>query len=215
MIDDAYLAKKRRQANHKFLNRSRGFLKRIGLPLVEVPSYEPDPAGSFFTGCWIAKSAVHYCPARVQVGEFLHECGHLALLPESVWHQVEPGMIPAQIAASMGWLKNLGDFAVEAWDYAAAARANIPSLAVFAKGFGGEDQRLQMWECFERRHHPGFGLLRALDMSREWGQLNRWFIGWHPIPDTDEALYNAMDRLTAQELKALQQAMEKMKNGES
>lgn len=69
--------KRSRKVKLSFINKARNFFKKIGLPFVEVPSYIPDPEGCFFKGVWIADGKLHYCPARVDVGELLHEAGHV------------------------------------------------------------------------------------------------------------------------------------------
>ena len=163
MINNVEIDKRRQQAHLKSIGRARNFFKQIGLPFEIIPNYEPDPAHTFFKGCWWHKGQLHFCPARVNVGELLHEAGHGALLPKSLWHTLVPGEIP--LCPPLGLFDQIGDFAVEAWDCAAAVHCDIPSLAVFDNGFDGAG--LQVWEAFYNKQHPGFLLLRFLKMSSE------------------------------------------------
>ncbi|HEY9750678.1 MAG TPA: hypothetical protein V6C63_18500 [Allocoleopsis sp.] len=160
--------KKRRQANLHFVNRARSLFKKIRLPFQVVPSYIPDPPSSFFTGCWLLEGCLYFCPARVQVGELLHEAGHLALLPKDVWPSLQPGQIEIQTFGLES-----GDYAVEAWDYAAAIECDIPSLAVFDKGFN--DAGWTVWELFDAGIHPGIKMLQDAGMTQNFPVMKRWF----------------------------------------
>jgi hypothetical protein len=91
--------------------------------------------------------------------------------------------------------------AVEAWDYAAAGAANIPSLAVFAKGFDG--QGWAVWEAFDSKQHVGFLLLRFLKMSSEWGKCDRWFVGNCRVEPTEVAMKELVDSCSCAEQKLL------------
>lgn len=191
---------RRSRANLIFVNKARDFFKRIGLPFKIVPSYIKDPPNSFFKGCWLDNRKLYFCPKRVQVGELLHEAGHLALTPKADWHLIKPGNITTQIP--LGYLAPIGDAAVEAWDYAAAKSADIPELAVFTNGFNGAGW--QVWESFDERRHPGFVLLRFLGMSSDWGKCDRWFIGDSRVEDgLQPALRLMMENCTVDECKLI------------
>lgn len=162
----------RQQVNLRFVNRARNFFNRINLPFTVVPSYQADPPGAFFQGCWIASGQLWFCPRRVDVGELLHEAAHLLLIPRYQWHLIAPGDLNVEIP--LGPFAPIGDAAVEALGYAIALAADIPELAVFSQGFQGNGWRV--WETFEKKQHPGFALLRFLGMSQEWGCVTRYFI---------------------------------------
>lgn len=191
----------------RFVSRARDFLKKIGMPIEVVPSYIPDPADTFFKGVWIANGKLHFCPARVQVGELLHEAGHMALMPKSQWGDLPTGRWKDDsLYPPLGGFKYLGDAAVEAWDYAAALAADIPELCVFVNGFNGNG--LVVWELFDRRKHPGFTLLRFLGMSSAWGRCDRWFVGNTSIEDSREEMERLMMSCSPQERKDLLVAFE-------
>lgn len=196
-----------RKISHQFVNKARDFFKRIGLPFEIVPSYQSDPPGSFFKGCWLNQGKLFYCPARVQVGELLHEAGHLALLPKDQWPLLMPGKLD-EVYPPLGGFRFIGDAAVEAWDYAAALAADIPVLAVFDRGFNGAGW--QVWESFHAHQHPGFALLRFLGMSSAWGQCDRWLVGDAAIPDGEEALASLMLQCSLIERKGILAFFEKL-----
>lgn len=133
------------------------------------------------------------------MGELLHEAGHGALLPKNLWHTLAPGEIP--LCPPLGLMSQIGDLAVEAWDYAAAATADISSLAVFANGFDG--QGWAVWEAFDSKQHAGFLLLRFLKMSNEWGKCDRWFVGNYEIEPTVAAMRQLVDSCSPSERKLL------------
>ena len=189
----------KRKVQLRFINRARSFFKRIGLPFREVPSYHPDPPNSFFTGCWLDKGCLYYCPARVSVGELLHEAGHLALTPKDQWQLIQPGAL--ELYPPLGDLREIGDAAVEAWDYAAALSADIPELAVFVKGFDGNG--LKVWESFDAKMHPGFTLLRFLGMSSSWGNMDRWFVPSQGIPPGRDGIIDLLELCSRDECKAI------------
>lgn len=194
-----------RKLPHCWNNKARDFFKRIGLPFEIVPSYVPDPPGTFFEGVWIAGGRLIFCPARVHVSELLHEAGHLALQPRSQWDELPCGKWE-EIYPPLGHYRYLGDAAVEAWDYAAALAAGIPEICLFQTGFNGN--ALAVWESFDARCHPGFALLRFLGMSSEWGKVDRWFVGNAAIEDTKKEALRLFMTCSKQERKYLLKAFE-------
>lgn len=201
------LEKHRLNVRRKFMNKAISQLKKIGVPLHHHPSHEPDPPNSFFKGCWIDGGALHYCVDRAQVGEFLHEAGHLMLLPTEKRRQITPGLLADEmVIQELGDLAPMGDAAVEAWDYAVAKAAGIPELAVFEKGFNGEGWRV--WESMTEGFHPGFLLLRALGMSRQYGTCDRWTIPQNVQQLTPESVVQIGSK---SEIKGMIAFLEKMK----
>lgn len=197
--------KKRQQhVSLHFVGLARNFFKRIGLPFRIVPSYEPDPEGVFFKGCWLDRGTLVFCPGRVQVGELMHEAGHLALTPKDQRHLLEPGSLTT--SPPLGDFELIGDAAVEAWDYAAGLAADVPILAIFKNGFDGNG--LQVWEQFDARLHPGFALLRFLNMSSAWGTCDRWLVGKASVERTKETFDLLMKSCTLDEQKLIVKAFE-------
>jgi tetratricopeptide (TPR) repeat protein len=158
--------KKQEQFNLKWVNRATSFFKKIGLPYSIVPSYQADPPGTFFEGCWLSAGKLHFCPKRVQVGELLHEAAHLALLPKSMWNDLKPGNLEVETL--------YGDPGAEAWDYAAAAFTGIPFFVVFTKGFAG--QNWDILQLFDLGIHPGIRLLEEGGLASPFPHMRRWFV---------------------------------------
>lgn len=166
-------ARFQKTVRYRWINRALVFLRQINFPHDLRPGYTPDPPGSFFKGCWYENGRLQIVKTRCDVGELLHEAGHLALTPRDLWSSIGPGTFPS--SATLGGLDPIGDSAVEAWDYAAAIAVNIPILSVFKNGFEG--QGWLVWERIEVRDHPGFALLKLLGMSSEFGTCDRWYVG--------------------------------------
>lgn len=198
-MNEAVLNKKRNQARLHWVNRASAFLREIKLPHQQIPSYISDPENCFFKGCWIENSMLHYCPARVDPGELLHEAGHLALIPRDQWPLLEPGKTPPN--PPLGMVSELGDAAVEAWDYAAAIHAEIPILAVFEKGFDGKGYKVM--QQIENHNHPGFTLLRFLGLSQKWGTCSRWLIGKATIDSSTETAQKLLKTCTRHEIEVI------------
>ncbi|XHX78973.1 MAG: hypothetical protein RBJ76_03280 [Stenomitos frigidus ULC029] len=196
--------KRQQNVSLHFVGLARNFFKRIGLPFRIVPSYESDPKDVFFKGCWLDRGTLVFCPGRVQVGELMHEAGHLALTPKDQWHLLEPGSLTT--SPPLGDFALIGDAAVEAWDYAAALAADVPILTIFRHGFDGNG--LQVWEQFDHQMHPGFALLRFLGMSNRWGTCDRWLVGKASVEQTKETFEHLMKSCTFDERKLIIKAFE-------
>jgi tetratricopeptide (TPR) repeat protein len=206
--------KKQHQFNLKWVNRATSFFKEIGLPFVVVPSYQADPPDIFFKGCWLEAGKLHFCPKRVQVGELLHEAGHLALLPRSLWAELKPGTLEVETL--------YGDPGAEAWDYAAAIVTGIPLFMVFTQGFAG-----QSWDAlmlFDQGIHPGIRLLEEGGLAAPFPRMKRWFVRegdieksqtTKPLQEFDrQQKPKAITQTVPQDLKKLQRlASEHLRNG--
>lgn len=155
---------------YRDLKKAIAFLKKIKVPLRESPPHELCPASTFFPWVWIEDSTIVYRKAKVDVGQLLHEAGHLALMP------------PAKRAlATPSALLNgpvFGDLAVEAWDYYAALAAGIFPMIVFAKNFDNQGYRVYT-QLYKGEHH-GISLLKSIGFL-EGDKMVRWQMG-----DVDE-----------------------------
>jgi hypothetical protein len=187
-----------RRNNHQNIHKAKKFFRQIRLPFVEVPGTVCDPPNTFFQGCWLLQGKLYFCQARVQVGELLHEAGHLALLPKQHWPSLQPGNLsvieePFDGAAT--------DLAVEAWDYAAAKFAGIHPIVLF-KDFGRRNcvgnvklddgnytlKGFEVYDQFEERLHPGIALLQISGLSQRFPIMERWYWGEQPVLNSDEIL---------------------------
>lgn len=202
-VDNAYLSKRRNQARLKFLNRAKSFLKKINLPYQQIPSYAPVPEKTFFPNCWLSNGVLYFSP-KASIAHVLHEAGHLALTPKSEWHLLTPGDL--EVYPPLGFFRELGDAVVEAWDFAAAEAADIPSIRLFLDDGEFNGNGLSVWESFDRRIHFGFTLLRFLGMSKTWGKCDRWLVKDAVVSDSKEAVEDLMRQCTKIERKMLLQA---------
>lgn len=115
---------------YKDIKKALKFLKSIKIPLRESPPTEPHPK-SFFQWVWIENGTIVYRKAKVDVGQLLHEAGHLALTPPSRRLLITPSKAPPG--------PSCGDLAVEAWNYYSAIAK--PVLPVH----GGDVRRANLW----------------------------------------------------------------------
>jgi hypothetical protein len=183
--------------NYRYLNKSRTFLKSIGIPVVSHESTTPDPSNSFMTGCWIDRGVVNYVAKRCLVGSLLHEAGHLALTPHKYWTSIAPGCFSNQAQIKDPFAGG-GEFAVEAWGYAAASAIGIPvEAAVHSSAkicsiandnfeidnqpnYFGDITRAEFAICMDllQGKHLGIKLLRLAGMAgSDYPNLKSWIWG--------------------------------------
>ncbi len=151
---------------YKDLRKAIAFLKKIKIPLRESPPTERKPPETFFPWCWIENSTLVYRKNSVDVGQLLHEAGHLALMPPKNRALASPNKLPPGPIA--------GDLAVEAWDYYAAKAADIFPMLIFAKNF--DNKGLQVYTQLENRNHIGIFMLEAIGFL-EGDRMVRWQMG--------------------------------------
>ncbi len=188
------------QENYRSLNKARAFFRRIGLPFVEEAA-TVQPPGEFQVGCWIEGGKLHYCPKTALVGSVLHEAGHLAVTPRQFWPVIQPGDLEGQAAVLCPFGVG-GEFAAEAWGWAAAEAAGIPSseAVIGSTGISGAEMSDAEWEDFNRsgyfldmskaqwklwlslheKKHIGIAMLVAggyIDRIATFPKCDRWF--WH------------------------------------
>jgi hypothetical protein len=150
---------------YKDLKKALKFLRSIKIPLQESPPTEPHPK-SFFPWVWIEGGTLVYRKAKVDVGQLLHEAGHLALMPPSKRLLATPDNLPSGASC--------GDLAVEAWDYYAAIAADIFPMIVFAKDF--DNKGLQVYTQLTKKVHYGYFILKEMGFL-EGDRMVRWQMG--------------------------------------
>jgi len=182
--------------NRKSINKARSLFRRIRLPFKEVSAINYPQEHYFMEGCWIDRGVLHYCPAKVLIGSLLHEAGHLATTPRQFWHEVNPGdLADSPIISPFGMG---GEFAAEAWGFAAANAAGISSeLSVVGSTniesingsrpanepssmWGLSNGELNIWSQLVDHRHIGIRLLACAGMivkSSKYPAMHRWF--WH------------------------------------
>jgi hypothetical protein len=155
---------------YKDLRKAIAFLKSIKIPLRESPPTEPCPPNTFFPWVWIENSTLVYRKNSVDIGQLLHEAGHLALMPPAKRSLANPSKLPPGPI--------FGDLAVEAWDYYAAKAADIFPMLIFAKNF--ENKGLQVYTQLENGVHYGIAILKSIEFLKG-DRMVRWQMG-----DVDE-----------------------------
>ncbi len=155
---------------YKDRRKAIAFLRSIKIPLRESPPTEPCPQKTFFPWVWIENSTLVYRKNSVDVGQLLHEAGHLALMTPAKRALASPnGLPPGPI---------FGDLAVEAWDYYAAIAADIFPMLIFAKNF--DNKGLQVYTQLDKGVHYGIPILKDIGFLKG-DQMVRWQMG-----DVDE-----------------------------
>lgn len=147
------------------------FLDGLGISYGQV-GMDAAPEETFFKGVWLEGQSIYFCPETADVGELFHEISHLLLTPRPLW-DFEPAGVTQLIP--LGIVAQVGDLAVEAMAYAAIGAAGISRWKLFENGFAGHGE--EMFGTFIEKVHPGFALLAALGMSREFGKCSQWLIG--------------------------------------
>jgi hypothetical protein len=187
--------------NRKSINKARSLFKTIKLPFKEISAIDYPREHHFMEGCWIDRGVLHYCPSKVLIGSLLHEAGHLATTPRQFWSDMRPGdLAESPIVSPFGVG---GDFAAEAWCFAAANAAGISSeLSVVGstsiastKALSGDDfamlntpssmwglssGEIDIWVQLVDQRHIGIRLLACAGMiakSSRYPVMHRWF--WH------------------------------------
>ena len=133
--------------------RSIGLEVREGRPNLE-PAFNPD------SYVWVHKGRLYYDSEKFHVGDFLHEAGHLAVLPslmrpfatgdveESVAHEIaeylkynQDGLFTQPEDPTARACLQCGDAEAIAWSYAAAVGCGVDTDLVFENGFQNEEDR--------------------------------------------------------------------------
>ena len=157
----------RERARRQYLGTAIEFIRGLGVPvLIETCDRLPS-VKTFFKGVWLSPEGVHLIPGIADIGEFLHEAGHWALILPEHRQFLTPGDLTIHTC--------LTDFGVEAWNVAAADAAGIPRLAVFANPNSFNGAGFIVYEQFDARNHPGIDLLEISGMSDTFPNMLTWF----------------------------------------
>jgi hypothetical protein len=151
---------------YKDLRKAIAFLKSIKIETREHPPFAPVPDETFFLDVWIENSVIVYRKNSVDVGQLLHEAGHLALTPPSRRSEITPSELSGGVI--------FGDLVVEAWDYYAAQAAKIFPLVIFAQNF--ENRGYEVYGQIEKRSHHGVFLLEQIGFL-EGDRMVQWQMG--------------------------------------
>lgn len=171
------------------------FVRSIGLSVV-LGRPNAEPAFSPDSYVWVHQGALYIDPKKFHVGDFLHEAGHLAVLPsfarKLAFGDVEEStndVIGAYIDDHKDGLGaypedpilraclQCGETEAIAWSYAAAVKVGIDPRLVFENGFGSEEARESTFACCEGRAYLGINGLRAggfIKSVRDYPEMDRW-----------------------------------------
>lgn len=157
----------RERARRQYLDIAIEFIRGIGVPVFIETCDRLPPVKTFFKGIWLTPEGVHLIPGIADIGEFLHESGHWALVLPEHRQFLTPGELTIHTC--------LTDFGVEAWNVAAADAAGIPRLAVFSNPNSFKGAGFIVYEQFDARKHPGIDLLEISKMSDTFPNMLSWF----------------------------------------
>lgn len=159
---------------------------------------------SFAPGVWMEDSKIFVCPWAAQVGDILHEAGHMAIIPSRFRSAVRRGNVegPEFIAAVEAYthseecfengpdhwlmkaLLQMGDCEAQAWSYAAAHHIGYPTRDAFCFTYEGVPQERQpyggegeeVWHGLHLGRHFGINGMQAAGMTtvRGWPTMLRW-----------------------------------------
>ena len=166
MRQDQILYAAREVARRKYMETAIAFVRGLGIP-VFIETCDRIPPSTFFKAVWLTSEGVHLIPGIADIGEFLHEAGHWALILPEQRQYIAPGELAIHTC--------LTDFGVEAWNVAAADAAGIPRLAVFANPNSFNGAGFIVYEQFDARKHPGIDLLEISGMSSKFPNMLSWF----------------------------------------
>lgn len=171
------------------------FVRSIGLSVVcgrpnDEPAFNPD------SYVWIDKGILYVDPEKFHVGDFLHEAGHLAVLPsfarkmasgdtEDSTLDVIAAYIDEHKDGLLSWPEDplvracfqCGEVEAIAWSYAAAVRTGIDPYLVFENGFRNEEERRSTLFGCKVRAYFGINGLRAggfFKTIQDYPEMVRW-----------------------------------------
>jgi hypothetical protein len=171
------------------------FVRSIGLPVLferpnEEPAFNPD------SYVWVHEGGLYVDPEKFHVGDFLHEAGHLAVLP-SFARKLACGDVEESTGAAISaYIEEHGDKLLSypedpivracfqcgeveaiAWSYAAAVKVGVDPYLVFENGFRNEDERQTTLSGCRMRAYFGINGLRAggfFQSVQDYPRMVRW-----------------------------------------
>jgi hypothetical protein len=171
------------------------FVRSIGLTVVcgrpnQEPAFSPD------SYVWVDSGVLYIDPEKFHVGDFLHEAGHLAVLPSfarklacgDVEESVGP-VISAYVESHLGGLSTYpedpvvraclqwGECEAIAWSYAAAVRVGVDPRLVFENGFRDDMARQETLSMCKAGAYFGVSGLRAggfFPTTKHYPEMTRW-----------------------------------------
>jgi len=177
------------------MNNAVEFVRSIGLEVREgrpnqEPSFNPD------SYVWLHKGRLYYDPEKFHIGDFLHEAGHLAVLP-SIARPFATGEIEESTSHAIVEYLNThqdsffdqpedpiaraclqaGDAEAIAWSYAAAVKLEIDPVIVFENGFPTDEDRADVQLSVSMNAYPGINGLRAggfFKSVKDYPRMERW-----------------------------------------
>lgn len=134
------------------LFKTAAFLNAIGLPTTLVDTLEQE---GFLPGVWIHHGTLHFT-TKAQVGDLLHDAGHLAVIPSSFRSMMHGNLYNSlrQILSSTSALDpedptaiavmQADDLSATAWGWACGIHLGIdPKLVIPAESYGNSGDEIR------------------------------------------------------------------------
>lgn len=139
------------------------FVNSIGLPLV---AGRPDLGPAFIPDayCWIRQGVLYYHPTQAHPGDFLHEAGHLAVLPGHVRSRAHGDVDALELMGPISGIDH-DDASAIAWSYAAALTAGVDPWLAFEHGFTDDELARNAFDEVRHHQHEGINCLVDIDMT--------------------------------------------------
>lgn len=176
------------------IDRIVAFLKEIGLKVEAGECFfsEFSPGSRV----WISDGGIVYEPFQAHPGDFLHEAGHLAVLPsyarpyahedvDESTAMVIDAYLESHQSGFITWPEDplaraslqCSDCEAISWSYAAAHHLGIDTCLPFAKGFENPEEARSIHLGHQMGCAPGIHGLRAagfIKSTTEFPYLKRW-----------------------------------------
>jgi len=170
-------------------------VREIGLEVIEDRPSD-DPAFNPDSYVWIYTGKLYIDPEKFHVGDFLHEAGHIAVLPSFI-RPFATGDVEASAGPAMSlWLKNhplkltqwpedpwvraaiqCSDHEVIAWAYAAAVACGADPYLTVENGFSTEEARESAYQGCQTNVYLGINGLRAggfIESVKTYPEMKQW-----------------------------------------
>jgi hypothetical protein len=152
-----------------------------------IPCFLDESAGGFIEEVDLGADGVYYS-SGCSTADFIHECGHWAVLPSKYRPLIQRTKSIEKIFGSIPWedsdtyfqLLNSGDQAVMAWSYALSSKLGIESEGMDLE-LADLDSTIKAnsedyLNSLKHRNHAGIHELQAAGMCKkaDFPQLIRW-----------------------------------------
>lgn len=175
-------------------SRAIDFVRQIGLDVLygrpnDEPAFTPD------SYVWIHEGALYIDFEKFHVGDFLHEAGHLAVLPSIARPHASGDVEETTGSVLRRYIGDgsklccypedpiaraciqCGEVEAIAWSYAAAVHVGVDPYLIVEHGFRNEEERDETLSSCKMRAYFGVNGLRAggfFDRIQHYPKMKRW-----------------------------------------